>query len=334
MSEPVFNFGPTFRPSVERAAEELHERKNSTHKPLCFGVPYLDDALFGIAKNDLILLGAETGTGKTDFATNVALENSQRGARVNYIALEAEDKEIERRVIYGLACRICRKRDEVPPRYSEWRMSRGDSMPLATAEATADFMRECKSLATYYKSSRFAAEDLRKLVLSVKDGTDLLIIDHLHYVDIDDANENRGVRDLVKTLRDIALGIGKPVLLVAHLRKRDAKSKQIGPTIDDFHGSSDTAKIATRAILLSPARCMRSESMEVANTFIQVVKDRYEGARPYFALASFGLRARRYGSRYTLGYETAEGGSWQSITHPAPIWAKRHVEYSPGALIG
>ena len=330
MSELKFDFGPGFRLSSERAAEELQERIESRHKPLRFGVPYLDDALYGIASNDLILIGAETGTGKTDFATNVALTNSTAGARVHYFALEAEDKEIERRIIYSLATREMRKQGKPTVRFAEWRMSCDTPLEPFVAEATAVFVRECKSLSTYYRAYKFGTDDLQKMVTSINNDTDLIIIDHLNYIDIEDTNEYRGVRDLVKALRDMALGIGTPVLLVSHLRKRDRHSKSIGPSIDDFFGSSETAKMSTRAILLSPARCMRSDNLDVANTFIQVVKDRYEGARPYFALASYGLRSRRYGSKYTLGYEN--DGEWEEIPHAAPSWAASHVAYSPGAL--
>ena len=60
-----------------------------------FGIKYLDAALHGIKPNDLILIGASSGAGKTELCTHIAKTNAKLGKRVRYIALEAEKNEIE-----------------------------------------------------------------------------------------------------------------------------------------------------------------------------------------------------------------------------------------------
>ena len=60
----------------------------------------------------------------------------------------------------------------------------------------------------------------------------------------DDPNENRAVKNIVKRIRDVSLAIGVPVIVVAHLRKKDRIPRPLAPDLDDFHGASDITKIA------------------------------------------------------------------------------------------
>ena len=53
------------------------------------------------------------------------------------------------------------------------------------------------------------ADDVAKLITTVSGGSDLIILDHLHYVDIDETkNENSEYKRLVKTIRDTVLTTG------------------------------------------------------------------------------------------------------------------------------
>ena len=75
--------------------ERQHRQKN---KLLKFGVSFVDDSLLGILPDDLILVGAPSGVGKTQFCVNLALANVSVGKRVHFFALEAGKYEIERRL--------------------------------------------------------------------------------------------------------------------------------------------------------------------------------------------------------------------------------------------
>jgi hypothetical protein len=161
-------------------------------------------------------------------------------------------------------------------------------------------------------------------LLAIQDQADLIIVDHLHYIDIEDENENRGFKTLIKAMRDVALAIGRPVLLVAHLRKSDRSRKRIVPDKEDFHGSSDVIKIATDTILLAPALCAPSAKHGVANTFFSIPKAREAGGTRLVALCEFDWRARAYADHYTLGRET-KPGEWEPLEKDeVPSWAHRH----------
>ena len=70
----------------EGIKNEREERLKNAKENLSFGVPFLDDSLGGIYKNDLILFGAKTGIGKTQLATLVAKKNAGLNKRVHFFA--------------------------------------------------------------------------------------------------------------------------------------------------------------------------------------------------------------------------------------------------------
>jgi hypothetical protein len=327
----AFDFGISFKPSSERVMGERKRRSEMTSHRLEFGLPFLDDCLRSILPNDLVLIGSASGVGKTELAKGIAVQNAFRGKTVHYLALEAEEDEIERRAKYAVLVKIAKKSgaDIRGVNYTDWYLGNLDGM-LGKYEddAEAEMGGVYRNLRTYYKGRSFSHADISRLFLAVQSETDLLVLDHLHYVDIDDENENRGLKQLTKTIRDVNLSMGKPIVMVVHLRKRDQRARTIVPDLDSIHGSSDVPKIATRVIMMAPARCLPSKHPQLSHTFIHVPKDRMSGTTGHVALCIYDRGIRRYSDVYTLGYET-DGGEFEAIdTDQRPTWAKRHVPLS------
>lgn len=335
MTEPrdplAFDFGIGFESAPNRLKNERDERVERGKLEIQYHHGFLDDLLRGIAPNDLIVLGAETGAGKTEFARGVAARNAKQGKRVYYFALEAEEKEIERRTKYGIVLGLL-SRENKPRReevnYPDWYRGKCEDIIGEDIDTQADRMLalEYRTLHTYYRGSKFDHDDIKRLFLAIQSDADLIVLDHLHYVDIDDENENRGFKKTVKMIRDVALGIGRPVILVVHLRKRDMRSKAIVPDAEMIHGSSDIAKICTRVIMLAPARSMRNRDPGISNTFFYVPKDRVGGATGLVALCEFDRRQRGYLQRYTLGRMSPAGDEFEPLDD-LPRWAKN--AYTP-----
>ena len=335
MTEPrdplAFDFGIGFKSARDRLENERAERIERGKNELQYHHGFLDDLLRGIAPNDLIVLGAETGAGKTEFARTVAARNAKLGKHVYYFALEAEEREIERRTKYsillGLLVREGNQRAS-EMNYPDWYRGKCEDIISADLDEKANraLALEYRTLHTYYRGSKFDHDDIKRLFLAIQSDAELIVLDHLHYVDIEDENENRGFKKTVKMIRDVALGIGRPVILVVHLRKRDMRSKMIVPDIEMIHGSSDIAKICTRAIMIAPARSLPHRDQTISNTFFYVPKDRVGGATGLVARCEFDRRQRVYGQRYELGRMSPAGDEFEPL-EDLPRWAKN--AYTP-----
>lgn len=339
MSAPVdplaFDFGIGFKSAAERVKGESVQRVERGQNELSYGLSFLDDCLRGIAPHDLIVLGAETGAGKTEFVRAAAVGNAKRGKSVYYFALEAEPDEIERRTKYAILLGLLEqagepRRNEV--NYPDWYRGKCETVCGPYNEKAENAIAlEYRKLHTYYRGSKFDHEDIKRLFLAIQTDADLIILDHLHYVDIEDENENRGFKKTVKMIRDVALGIGRPVILVVHLRKRDMRAKSIVPDIDMVHGSSDIAKICTRAIMLAPARSMVNRSPGIANTFVHIPKDRVGGTTGLVALCEFDRRFKSYRKGYTLGRQSFAGDAFEPLdADEIPAWAKNATRPQSG----
>ena len=311
--------------SFVRVANERKLRIENASRALSFGVSFLDECLGGIFPNDLIILGAKTGFGKSQLASLIAMHNIKAGKRVHFFALEAEEYEIERRIKYQLICDLffsLQPRPSIRLNYMDWYYGKFDgALDEIEKQAETEF-EQFKNLITYYRRNEFDIKEFQRITLAIKDETDLIIVDHLHYFDYDDQNENKAVKDTVKGIRDLALITGKPVVLVAHVRKSDKKSKQLIPDLEDFHGSSDIGKIATKAITLAP--CLDEKPSPMKRTYFQVLKCRVDGSRSHMtALLAFNSHTHRYERNYYVGRLSPDGSEFNSFKfNEMPEWAK------------
>jgi len=334
-SPPVAVTGAVRRFDRDVGGHERKQRVDLGRGALSFGVRFLDDALGGITTRDLVLVGAKTGVGKTQLATLMALNACSAGKRVHYFALEAEDLEIERRMKYGIIADLFyRDRDHDDRRsirYLDWYMGRLDQVVGRYEEqADAELATRLKNLTVHYSDGNFTADDFCERLEQIKPEADLVILDHLHYVEIDDANENRGYKRALKQIRNSALLAERPVILVAHLRKTDKRYDGLVPGVEDFHGSSDVPKIATKAVVLAPADVPKHVSY-LWGTYMQVAKCRNDSSvTRYTALTTFNARQNRYENDYILGKLTDGGKSFAVLpSNEMPTWARGSTNAGP-----
>lgn len=308
--------------------KELNSARLAT-EPLSFGVKYLDEITGGgISPEDFILVSARTGTGKTELAKIIAMEN--RHKRVHFFALEAAKNEIERRMKYSLVANVVfgPMRDHFKGEhfnYLDWMHGRFNHI-LGPFEKELDEITAAAfgNLKTYYPGDEaLTEENLNKVLISIENETDLIIFDHIHYFDFQDENENRAMKKTVKTLKRFSEQSGKPVILLAHLRKADKRFPTVVPSIDDIHGSSDIGKQCTTAIMLSSA------NMELAPyhyaTHIALAKFRYDMSRTRFvSVCGYDIKKNAYDEKYYLGKVSFDETKLETVS--LPHWAKSGKE--------
>lgn len=310
--------------------KEIDLREKLGKKLLCFGIDYLDDALKGIFPDDLILIGAQSGIGKTQICCNIALANMRNGKDVHYFALEASEFEIERRLKYTLVMNEFFNdsgRPKIPfVSYTDWLSGiyflheKFNSYEISAAEK---FNETYKNLYIYNKQDKFGISELISSVLMISKTTDLIIIDHAHYFDFDDDNENRSIKELAKTIRHLAIEEQTPIILIAHLRKKDRGNDDLIPGIEEFHGSSDLYKIASRVITIAPGRPTDDGMYE---TYFRVAKNRLDGGTTrYSAVEYYNPKTGGYEhERYKLGWseQSRKNGFVELEWTNYPGWAR------------
>lgn len=289
-----------------------------------FGLDYLDESLSGISPNDLILLGAQTGRGKTQLATYIASEAAKQGKRVFFFALEAAKYEIEQRLIYA---------HMTNPTITVGEYMRGETSPeVSSGEAEAvKKLSEQKTLWIFYKSKEFSVRELERYLLSLQDEADLVILDHFHFIDYDaDKTEIGEHKRAVKKIRELALELGKPILLLAHLNKSFGKSQSGFAGLYDFYGTGDLVNIATKVVTLSPfvpeELCLQKNATETYTSFF-IPKFRADGSvTNYLAIKKFSCLSGSYSPGYCLYDIHAKAVVSMA---GAPRWAKSLRELKP-----
>lgn len=326
----VFGMLDQLRSANERVREERSNRMADTQL-LTTGIAYLDETLEGIHKKDLILIGAKSGIGKTELATQLALVNARLGKRVVYFALEAEEFEIERRIKYRMIADayfgfVKNTLGPINLNYRQWFYGKFDSL-LGSYEPEIEnmFASQYESLKIFYKQrGDYTIDDFEKQFLAIKANADLILVDHLHYFDFYDDNENRAMKRIVKTCRDLALYGGVPVVLVAHVRKSDRRHSPLVPGLEDFHGTSDIGKIGTKSIMIAPANSIVSQDKTVWPTFMQTSKSRVDNSvSRYVGVLKFDAKKNCYLNEYALGSINLDNEFVGLGKHDTfPWWAK------------
>lgn len=318
-----------FRPASASSHTERSERDRQIPR-MRFGVDFLDDATRGIFPDDLILLGAPSGAGKTQLCCNIAQANLEDGKTVHYIALEASEYEIERRLKYPFVAEryfadTGRPQLSKKLNYPDWLLGEFSKELKVYEDDVAKFFETAfNRLHLYYKQDRFGLGDLIESVHYCSQETDLIIVDHVHYFDFDDDNENRAMREIAKTVRKLAIDEKKPIVLVAHLRKRDRQNDELVAGMEEFHGSSDLFKIATKVVTVAPGRMTATGDFE---TFFRIPKNRLDGgATRFLGRELYSPRKGGYEKNcYSLGWanQLRSKGFEGLIGDLYPAWAAR-----------
>lgn len=310
---------------LEGEEEDRSERAKNLSK---FGIKFLDDACLGIGRNDLVVMGARSGAGKSELSTVIAEHNIKNKKRVYLFALEAERKEISRRLKYRLLADLyytSNLRKEYL-NYVQWNHNKQNHLVSEFNEKVNRIMAdEYATLNIRYRESNFNLDDLANNVYSVRNNADLILLDHLAYIDTDEINDLKGMKKIMMLLRDMSLDLGIPIIVFAQLRKTERGNKQIVPDMEEILGSSIIYQNATKVILFSSAKDKAKSPVSYRfPTWIYVSKQRIGGAiSNYAAMVNFDIRYNVYDEKYKLVRLKNYNTDYEDIElEDYPIWMK------------
>jgi len=322
--EEIENGG--FRSVYDSWDDETADRAENSKNIISFGIDYLDHSLDGIEMGDFIVLGAPSGGGKTQAVMAIALKNALEGRKVYFFALEAERYEISRRIKYSLYARFYFEDKEREPingmRFSQFRLNRYIQQFAKYDHLVKLEKEKLKTLFVFYRSSSFGVHDFISKVTAIKKQAQLVVLDHLNYFDFDSDKENQAVSDAVKAIRVLQVDLKIPIIMVAHIRKKGFGDKSLVPSIEDFHGSSDIYKNATKCVMIAPCFDVTGNNRQY-RTYIQAGKQRADGSVSRFlGLCTYDISANAYLHNYELGTLDLGRSRFSSVDQKQmPPWA-------------
>lgn len=140
----------------------------------------------------------------------------------------------------------------------------------------------------------------KKIIWCATHGIELIIIDHLDYLDRDNPNEsdNSHITELMKAIRK-AQEVGSAVVAFSHLRKPQGRSDDlIVPNENEFIGSSNKVKQATQVVLFAPAE--EGDEHTGYGTWCCIRKNRNGGVKRQAAKMWFMPMTENYLNQYEL----------------------------------
>jgi hypothetical protein len=326
----------------EAYLQEDEQRLNIKPDELCsYGIEVLDDPLINIAKNELVIIGADSGVGKSSLILDIARHNAQNKKKVALFYLEGGHLEAIQRLKWRDICELFYKeRGEhqfVDMDFRKWALNCGEDLTKLSSRVYAEQKDKYRNLFLYPISEGFKIEELldsllgfHKLVpdktgIFAKEGVydlDLIIIDHLQYFSLDkDDNEITEITKILRECKKITDHHNIPIILVSHLRK---KGKDRGlPDQEDFYGSSNIPKIATTAITIAPDTKDDDLSTGIFPTYFRIVKSRI-GLRANYAMrCNYNLTLRAYEKKYQIFRLDGLGNILPELSEDKlPRWAK------------
>ena len=158
---------------------------------------------------DLVIAGASTGQGKTEFAVAQALRMLHKNHSVLYFSTEQPSGEVMRRFI----------RTQTPETYEKLE-NMSVLMPNEIEELTlaSKFLEESKLVVKDYLGGDFEdiAQEVRQAAINDNE-LELVVLDHLHFAKDKDDDTSSVVNEFTKRLKDLAIEFNIKILVIVQL---------------------------------------------------------------------------------------------------------------------
>ena len=202
---------------------------------LSTGFKGTDDLTLGMTGGELIIVSGPPSSGKTQLTTHWAYHNARVGNKVLFVTMEMTKPQMTDRFM---------------------------------AASGTDLTELQHGIIEYQKENELASVDIPYMVSdAVKDGAQLIIIDHLQYFSDEEENEAAQLGRICKEFKLAAVVNKVPIILIVHITKlKDGKK----PTGNDLRGSSLIRQHADQVLMVyrderPSASELESNTVEVTN---------------------------------------------------------------------
>ena len=248
---------------VEQVVETSTEiEKNTLQKPdytLYTGITDLDKMICGLHKQELTIIGARPGVGKTTLALQIAEHIAERGTETAIISLEMSDTQVIQKLISRRA------------RINNYKMRMG-TLETKELEQIGIVSAEIAELPIHLITKARTIQHIENIArkLKNKNNLGLMIIDYIQLI------KNKGkfnsreqeIADITRTLKLLSLELNIPIIGLCQLNRNAARQE---PTLADLRESGAIEQDADNILFLY----QEAESTEtVADITLKLAKQR------------------------------------------------------------
>lgn len=333
-----------FKHFNEAYKAEASYRQNIDSEKLCtYGIKALDDAMIAIAPDELIVIGAASGFGKTEASLAISRHNALKGKRVAHYHLEGGYIEALQRMKWRDICDLYYSqyaKEHLELDYRSWAMNRyQDPLMLKLESEVYNNLKEKleDKLFFYDRPEGLTCDDFLASLLDFHNlltacespfkhsiNLDLIVIDHLQYFSLEkQEDEIYEITRILKEAKKITQNYNIPVILVSHFRKLP-RGHGI-PDKEDLYGTSNIHKVANTCLIIHPDHENDKSSEGLYPTYLRVAKSRI-GIRPCDLIyVDFDIKTRSYKDEYDMVKCYANGSVASEVMREGekPKWAKK-----------
>lgn len=229
----------TFLEQVVETSTEIE--KNTLEKPdysLYTGITDLDKMICGLHKQELTIIGARPGVGKTTLALQIAEHIAQKGINTAIISLEMSDTQVIQKLISRRA------------RINSYKMRMG-TLETKELEQIGTVSAELAELPIHLITKARTIQHIENIArkLKNKNNLGLMIIDYIQLI------KNKGkftsreqeVADITRTLKLLSLELNIPIIGLCQLNRNATRQE---PTLADLRESGAIEQDADNVMFL------------------------------------------------------------------------------------
>jgi len=220
---------------VGNVRENILTGKNSSNVTL--GHEKFDDAWGSLRKEELIVVAADAGIGKSAYMMHMLAKNVKRKNKIMICSLEMDTETLIERTL------------------TEWYNTNPAGLktyPQFLDEGLSFFLDNREYISFYKDGQTLSVENIKSMLSSSIDldfGLDMVIIDHLGYIEKKRGNAmweeyTRIMEDLAQVTKRYKI----PIMLLTHFNKGQAQASEKPRSVNDILGTGRIRDLASKVI--------------------------------------------------------------------------------------
>lgn len=242
--EDVKTMFSAFQRLVTEINEKKKARENGREMVIRTGIKALDRIIDGFAPNDLIVVGARPGAGKTAIAMHFAKTAATKGVPVVFFAAEMSAEQLSERYFYSEEQQVSAQ----ALRYGEVDARLEDAFRRHNQRIYELPFHICDDANMDILQIRSICKNLRR-----RGKCSMVIIDYLQLIVGGEGNgktRNDAVNEVSRACKKLAKELQAPVILLSQLSRQCESRQDKRPVVSDLRDSGGIEQDADKVLLI------------------------------------------------------------------------------------